>query len=366
MSPAEDPLEQRLRLDFPYRGQRVYLNSAGAGLPWSGAPAAAAAHFTEIAQFGADARPGWIERAESARTRLAGMLHVPSEDIAFLRSTTEVMNLAAASMPWESGDEVVFPSDDFPSVVLPWQRARESGARIIPTRIEAEQERTDALLAAMTPRTRMVAVTHVNATTGTRVDLTRLGERCREVGALLVVDGIEALGSIPVDLTPVDVYGAGVFKWLMSGFGTAVGVFRERARTILTPAYRGYRNPEPAPRFEYSEPNFPGLAVLDTTLAYLEDLGWDTVYARVETLTAMVATAVAGHGLRIVTPADRGGIIAFEHSDADGIVELLREDGVDVVTRGGLVRVSPHFYNTAGDIHRFETALASALARVAA
>jgi len=354
-------LDRRLRRDFPYRTGRVYLNSAGAGLPWVGAQHAAAAHFADIARRGAEARSGWLEVEESARERVSRMLRLPHADIAFLHSTTEVMSLAAASMAWKAGDEVVFPADDFPTVVLAWQGARAAGAHLVSVPIDDEARRTDLLLAAVTSRTRVVAVTHVNATTGTRVDLDRLGAACRDVGALLVVDGIEALGSIPVDFGPVDVYGAGVFKWLLSGFGTAIGVFRERARAVLTPACRGYRNPPPSRRFEYSEPNFPGLAVLDATLAYLEDVGWDTVHRRVKELTAMVDASVRRHGLVIVTPPQRGGIVSFAHRDADAVVERLRADGVDVVSKGGLVRVSPHFYNTPDDISRFDAALGAAL-----
>src|SRR5690606_17908820 len=129
---------------------------------------------------------------------------------------------------------------------------------------------------------------HVHPWTGVTLDLTRIGAACRDVDALLFVDGIQALGAIPVDLSLVDVYGAGVFKWLMSGFGTAVGVFRERAREALTPVFRSYGNPAPSTSFSYAAPNFPGLYVLNATLSYLEGLGWPRIHARVRALTGDV------------------------------------------------------------------------------
>ena len=64
-----------------------------------------------------------------------------------------------------------------------------------------------------------------------------------------------------------------VFKWLLSGFGVSIGVFRERARAMLTPAYRGYRNAPPSSALQYADPSYPGLYVLDATLEYLEQIG---------------------------------------------------------------------------------------------
>jgi len=64
-----------------------------------------------------------------------------------------------------------------------------------------------------------------------------------------------------------------VFKWLLSGFGVGIGVFRERARAMLTPAYHGYRNAPPSSPLQYADPSYPGLYVLDATLEYLEQIG---------------------------------------------------------------------------------------------
>jgi cysteine desulfurase / selenocysteine lyase len=157
-----------------------------------------------------------------------------------------------------------------------------------------------------------MSVSHVHPWTGVRVDLTTLGQACREVGALLVADGIQAVGATPVDLSYVDVYGASVFKWLMSGFGTAIGVFRERARSMMTPAFRSYGNPAPSTSFEYAAPNIPGLYVLDATLAYLDELGWERIYDRVDSLAAYVLKTLDERGIAAITPPDaHAGIVSI-------------------------------------------------------
>lgn len=354
--------QDAVRADFPYREGRVYLNSAGAGLPWSGAAEAAAHHYREIASLGSDAQQRWIERAATVRARVSRMLDVPVEDVNFFRNTSEVINLAANSVDWRPGDEVVVARDDFPSVVWPWTRAEAAGGTVVQVEVPDERLREQRLLDALTPRTRVLATTHVNAVTGTRVDLDRLGRACRDVDALLVVDGIEAFGAIPLELEHVDVYGSAVFKWMLSGFGTSIGLFAERARAMLTPAYRGYRNKPPSDAFEYADPNYPGLYVLDATMDYLDTLGWPAIYERVDALTQQVVDAVTGLGIAPVTPADaRAGIVAFATEDAPGVVARLRERGVDVVDKVGLVRVSPHFYNNSEDIERFAAAARDAL-----
>ncbi len=351
-----------IRAEFPYLAGRAYLNSAGAGLGWRGQEAVAAGYYRDVATRGADAQREWMDLGDRARERVARLLGVPLEDAGFFRNTTEVINLAAHSVHWSPGDEVVVAADEFPSVLLPWALAEAAGGRIVRVDLGDEAHREERLLAAITERTRVLAVSHVNTVTGTRLDLDRLGRACREVDALLVVDGIQALGSIPIDLTHVDVYGAGVFKWLLSGFGTGVGVFRERARRLLTPAYRGYRNRPPSTDFVYADPNYPGLYVLDATLEYLDAVGWPAIHARVRDLTARVADAVVALGIEPVTPAEaRAGIVAFRVSDPAAVTAELLRAGVHVVEKLGLVRVSPHFYNSEADVDRFASALEAAL-----
>jgi cysteine desulfurase / selenocysteine lyase len=360
---VDDEELARVAEDFPYREGRVYLQSAGVGLPVPGAAAAAGQYYLDVAELGVDAQQLWHRPATRARERMARLLGVPLEDVGFFRNTSEVLNLAANSVDWRPGDEVVVAADDYPGVLLAWTRAETAGATVVRVDPGEVTEREQRLLAALTPRTRVLAVSHVHPWTGTRLDLTRLGRACREAGALLVVDGIQALGATPVDLTHVDVYGAGVFKWLMSGFGTAIGVFRERARELLTPAYRSYGNPPPSTSFEYSAPNLPGLYVLDATTRYLEELGWTRVFARVDLLAGRVADALDRVGVPPITPRGaRAGIVTFAVADSTAFVADLARRGVDVSDKVGRVIVSPHFYNTTDDIDRFAEAVAATLA----
>lgn len=351
-----------VQADFPYQTGRVYLQSAGAGLSIPGAAAAAGQYYLDTAAHGCDAQPLWHRQADSAKERVARLVDVPIEDVGFFRNTSEIINLVANSVQWRPGDEVIYLSDEYPCNVLPWGRAEAVGATVVPVDPGDVHHRQQRLLNALSGRTRVMSVSHVHPWTGVRVDLETLGRACREIGALLVVDGIQALGATPVDLSYVDVYGASVFKWLMSGFGTAIGVFRERARSMLTPAFRSYGNPAPSRSFQYAAPNIPGLYVLDATLAYLEELGWERIFARVDALASYVLEAVDGRGINAITPRDaHAGIVSIGVHDSTAVVEELQRRGVSVSDKMGRVIVSPHFYNTNEHIDRFADSLRAVL-----
>ncbi|KAA9135963.1 aminotransferase class V-fold PLP-dependent enzyme [Microbacterium caowuchunii] len=340
--------------DFRVREGWVYLQSAGAGLAFPGAADAAGQYFRDVALLGCDAQPQWRVEADGAKQRSAALLNVPADEVGFFRNTSEVLNLAANSMTWHAGDEIVVFADDYPCSLLAWTHATELGASLTMVHPTGPDTREQELLDSITPRTRVVCVSHVHPWTGVTLDLTRIGAACRDVDALFMVDGIQALGAIPVDLTMVDVYAAGVFKWLMSGFGTALGVFRERTRDVLTPIFRSYGNPPPSTSLSYAAPNFPGLYVLKATLRYLEEIGWARIHERVRELTGDLLVGLEGIGVPALTPAAlRAGIIAIETADSAYVAAELQKRRVSVSDRAGRTLVSPHFYNSREDIDRF-------------
>lgn len=355
-----DAWVRRVRTEFVHRNDRVYLQSAGTGLPVPRAAEAAGDYYREVALDGCEAGPRWTARAGSVRARLAPLLGVAPDEVDFFRNTSEVVNLAANSIEWARGDEIVVFADEYPCNVLPWMHAECAGARLVTLDPAPAHRRLEQLLEAITPRTRAVSVSHVHPWTGTRLDLERIGRACREVDALFIVDGIQSLGAVPVDLRFVDVFGAGVFKWMLSGFGTAIGYVAERARERFTPVFRSYGNPEPSTSLSYAAPNYPGLYVLDATLEHLEGLGWERIYGRVEQLTARAFAALDEIGVVPVTPFEqRAGIVSLDVADSTAVAAELGSRGISVSDKEGRVLISPHFYNDESDIDRFIDAFRS-------
>jgi cysteine desulfurase/selenocysteine lyase len=357
--PVQTPDPAALRAPFPHLQERVYLDTAAAGLCWSGHGAAVARFYDEVKNRGYDARPEWQAMTQRVRTRLAEYLHAQPADVTLVSNTTEGLNLAALSLRFQAGDRIVMAADEFPSVARIWESARRAGAELVAVKIPSETERQSALLAALDERTRVLVVSQTHSSTGTTVDLAALGRACREHDALLMVDGIQALGAVPTDLSLVDIYASSFFKWMLSGFGVGVLVANERARAAMEPAFQGYANMHDPAQLQYAHVNVPAMYGLDATLDFFQGVGWPLVYQRVHALGAHLVAGAAQRGLDLITPArQRAGIFVFRCADGEGVRQKLADRNISVSARGEGIRVSPHFYNTTAEVDQLLSALA--------
>ncbi|MFV0362424.1 MAG: aminotransferase class V-fold PLP-dependent enzyme [Suipraeoptans sp.] len=129
--------------------------------------------------------------------------------------------------------------------------------------------REEKLLNALTDKTKVLAVSQVHYSTGTKLSLTKIGKICRERNILFFVDGTQAFGATPTDLTYVDFYTASTYKWLLSGFGLSLLVAKSDAQKKLTPAYIGHNGRI----LQYSHINYPAVWVLESAISYFDQVG---------------------------------------------------------------------------------------------
>ncbi|MEO3997511.1 aminotransferase class V-fold PLP-dependent enzyme [Mesorhizobium sp. CAU 1732] len=343
----------RVREQFPYLDQRIYLNTASTGISRRDAGAAAARFFDDMYSKGFDGRDLWRSVIGDVRVQVAHLAHVPAETVDFAGSTTDALNRLALALPVSPGDRVVLCNDEFPSVQAVARLLAGRGATLVPVAVPEEVMRTEALAEAARD-SRIVLASHVHWETGTKLDLQVLSRASRDAGAFLIVDGIQALGATPVEAGLADAYVGAVFKWLISGFGLAVSIVAPRLNEALNPVMRGYANPEPSRALSYSHVNYPGLVTLQDALAYMEQIGWDAIYEHNAMLRTHLRGALDDIGAGIATPeAAAAAITSIACADPQGTAERLAARGVSVEPRGRYLRVSPHFYNTEADIDRF-------------
>ena len=348
---------------FPHLRERVYLDTAAAGLCWRGHGDAVARFYDQVKSRGFDARPEWQAMTQAVRGRLAGFLGTTPDAVTFVSNTTEALNLAAHSLQFHPGDRIVMAADEFPSVARVWQPARRAGAEIAMVPVIRESDRASALLASLDDRTRLLVVSQTHWSTGTTLDLAALGRHCHERDVLLMVDGTQAMGAVPTDLTPVDIYAASFFKWMLSGFGVGVLITSPRSRAVMDPAYQGYANLDHPDQLQYAHVNLPAMYGLDATLDFFENVGWPLVFSRVHDLGSHLIEAAARRRLDLITPpAMRAGVFVLRCRDGEAARLELARRNISVSTRGEGVRVSPHFYNTPDEIDQCLTALAEVLA----
>ena len=180
---------------------------------------------------------------EEATGHVAGLLGVERRNVALVESTTHGLNIAAQSIPWREGDEVVMCNLEFLQVAIPFvQLAKTHGVRPVFLEHEAGVVPASAYAAAINERTRAVVLSSVQWCNGYRVDLEAVAEACRARGVWLVVDAVQQAGAVPLPTDGVDFLLAGGHKWLNAPMGTGFAALSDRVLDELQPSSWGYLN----------------------------------------------------------------------------------------------------------------------------
>jgi cysteine desulfurase/selenocysteine lyase len=362
------------RDQFPVTERWRYLNHAGMAPMPRAAVDVGHAHLDEVLHDGTVNVETWDERVEDVRASAARLMGVPSTDVAFVKNTSEGLGFVANGLDWRPGDRVVTVDREFPSAVLPWLALRDRGVTVDLVAPVGEEMRypVDAFAAALAAGpTKLVAVSWVNFARGWRVDLAALAQLCRDHGALLCVDAIQALGVVPADFAAwgVDFATADAHKWLLGPLGTGVlyvaGEHRDRLRPLepgwASVAHReDYDNLElvyddSARRFEGGSYTYETILQMGASIDLLLAAGIPRIWAYVQGLLDHAAAGLTTAGASVLStldPAGRSANLTFSlpgHDPAD-LHAALRGAGFVCSPRGGGIRVAPHGYNTIDEL----------------
>lgn len=377
-----DEGQDRWLEEFPVKRNLVHFNNAGV----CPLPARAAAAVNTLAEDQRNHGPAnyaaWVKVAERGRSRLAALLGARTDEVCYVKNTTAGLIIAAESIPWRDGDNMLVADIEFPANVFPWLNLARRGVQ---TRFVAARERppgVDDFAAAADERTRALAVSWVQFATGQRVDLAALAELAHELGAYLVVDAIQGLGALEIDVEElgVDFLAADGHKWLLSVEGCGVFYASRRVMERLEPFWLGWMSverpgdyldyeKEPLPgarRFEEGSLNMLGIHALDASVGLILEVGPARIERLITELTDRLIEGLRGLGCEITSPlgpGERSGILCFRHERVRSgeIVAGLRERGIVTADRFDSVRLSPHFYNDEGEVGQALDALRQVL-----
>ena len=349
------PLRHRHRDDFPgLAGNWAYLDTAAtAQKPQVVIDAIARAYGPDYATVhrGVYERSATMTlRFEEAREKVARFIGAPSpNEVVFLRGATEAINLVANS--WGErlveGDRILISALEHHSNIVPWQLLRDRTGIIIdvaPLTVDGRIDE-DALIAMLTPRTKLVAIAHVSNVLGGVADIARLAAAAHGVGALLLADGCQAAPRLAIDVEAL-----GCDFYVFSGhklYGpTGIGVLWGRAELLESmPPWQGggamietvtFEKTTYAPppgRFEPGTPHITGVMGLAAAIDYVEGIGLATIHAHEAELVAAARAALSQiNSVTLFGPEVSAGILSFaiEGVHPHDIGTILDESGVAI------------------------------------
>lgn len=385
---SDDAFWRMVRQQYPLTHERAYMNTGGLG-PASYRVLDAVARIVLELQTLSETGHGYIEEA---REPVAAFFGVKPTEIAFQRNATEGNATVASGLrSLQRGDEVIFESHAHPGGSIAWlSRQVQEGIRVKifePDRETAagNLERIEALI---TPRTRVIQVSHITAPTGIVMPVRDIAALARDRGLWFHIDGAQSAGMIPVNIseTGCDSFATSGHKWMGAPHGTGVLYVREDRLDEVAPtevgAYSddGYELPDElayhpsARRYEPGTRDAASVVGIVAAVRFLGEIGMQRVRDYGQGLARYLQDGLrAMDGVTVLTPSDPGlsGSITTFRTDRvpyDALFRhLLEEHGLRcrVVTERGLdaLRVSTHIFNSREECDRVLAGTKDALDR---
>jgi selenocysteine lyase/cysteine desulfurase len=321
---------------------------------------------------------------EPARQTMAAFLGAKPSEIAFTRNATESNSIVAAGLGLKAGDEVIFESHAHPGGSFPWlnlQKAFGIKVKVFEPSAKSMKENMDRIEALITPRTKVIQVSHITAPTGIVFDCKQIAALAHSRNIWFHVDGAQSMGMIPVNLRDLDCdsYGTSGHKWLGAPHETGLLYIKESRLDEVTPLHIGaysnqdYRLPDvftytpTAVRHEYGTRNAATVVGIAAAADFQTQIGRERIAKYGHYLAGLLQEGIRKMPkVEILTPEDptmRGSMTTIRHADVPWD-KLNAHFGANklrtrVVTEENLnaVRISTHVFNNEDHVERVLKAL---------
>jgi selenocysteine lyase/cysteine desulfurase len=318
------------------------------------------------------------EAKENTRKTLAAFLRVSPEEIVITRNTSESNNIVSNGVELKAGDEVVIFSDNHPSNNAAWtEKAKRFGFTVVTVEQKNPHPGADyyveAFTKAITPRTKIVAFTHLTSTVGDLMPAKEICAVAKARGVLTLLDGAQSVGLFDVNLRDIDpdFYSGSAHKWPCGARECGVLFVNARAQDKIWPvSYSAYPGAVGVSRRmeQFGQRDEATMIAFNEALEFQNKVGRDAIEKRSRALAQQLLTGLRGiEGFKIFTspvPERAAAVVTFAPGSLDTrklIATLYEKDKIAVTAGGGQgrqgVRVSPHFYNTPEEVERLVRAL---------
>jgi len=371
--------QEKIRAQFPGTSEVRYLNTGTYGLM----PEKALARFLEaicaLERRGVACTYDYHGTETRVREKVARLWNSEPSEVAFSRNASDGTNFVLSGLDWSPGDEIITTDEEHPSLQHPLLYLQKTkGIKVVFLPISPSPEvMLDRLERAKTPRTKMVAMSHVPCETGTRLPAKAICSWARDNGILSLIDGAQSFGAMPIDVKDMgcDFFTSNGHKWMCGPKGTGVMYARIERMEELKPAHIGAGSlikADPATgeavtqpngqKFEFGSRAYPLIAGLEASLDWLDELGFENVFTHIERLGDYAKAKLMEIGVcEMLTPlpySESSGLVSFRFTghDSNELATRLREKH-KIHTRMILgctgFRIAAAHYVTADDIDFF-------------
>ncbi len=354
--------------------RRIYLNHAATGPLSTRVTDAMKEYLAERSSGVINPYRTELDSTQECRSIVQRLINAESaERIAFLPNTSEAISVVASGLDWKTGDQILLNDMEFPANVRPYYHLKKHGVEIRFVRNEHGIISPEMIQRAMSPHTRLIGLSAVQFLSGFRADLEAIGALCRQRNIWFVVDGIQAVGAMNIDVQAmhIDALAAGAQKWIMGPQGIAFLYLTDALQNAIVPQHVGWlsvKDPwqfynyeqalaSSARRYEGGTPNTVGLIGLKTAVETLLDFGATDIESHILALTRQLMDNLKTiDTVAIISPeldTERAGIVTVRSKngvDFGPVLDKLDTQNINISLREGLLRFSPHYYNSPEEI----------------
>jgi len=330
---------------------------------------------------------------KESRRMLGEYLNADADDLVYISNATHGVNIIARSLDLKPGDEILTTDHEYGACDYTWDFiCGKTGARYIhqsiPLPIHSEDEIVDQIWQGITPRTKVVYVSHITSPTALRLPVEKVCQRARNAGILSIVDAAHSPGQIPVDLQALgaDVVFGNCHKWMLNAKGSAFLYVRREVQHLVEPlivswGYNATRETTTGSRFidlfQWTGTKDPAAALtVPTAIQFMKEHNWDEVRTECHTLLYQAIERICNlTDMPPLYPLDSGfysqmGIAPLPLSDITVLKSRLYDEykiEVPLIQwrERQFIRISVQGYNNQEDIDALVSALQMLLPQVA-
>ncbi|MFA3783914.1 aminotransferase class V-fold PLP-dependent enzyme [Melioribacteraceae bacterium 4301-Me] len=362
---------KEVRNQFPHIAKgKIYFNHAAIGPLSTPVVNKLNEYIYQRSEGSIDIYELFLNAQKNSKEKLAKILNVGPERISFVQNVSSAISIIAQGLKWKVGDRIILNDMEFPSNVYPFLNLKSEGVEIDFVKSSNGAVQFDEIEKAVTRKTKLISISLVQFVSGFRADVEKIGELCKLKGIIFCIDGIQGIGVVDTDMQryQADFIAGGSQKWLMGLQGTSFFYISKDLQDKVEPKVVGWTSVvnawnllnydltlrENADRFQSGTMSAIGVCALNESLNLFTKIGMKNIEEQILSNTEYFNNKLLSIGVRpILADAKRenlSGIVSFRHKKSEQIFTELGKRNIICSLREGVIRFSPHFYNTKEEI----------------